>query len=222
MLSGFGKARIAFKSMWDHFKHGYSKSYTIKWSIWWSLATCGFVQVQTYIQPLWYAIVEDEDYPIYNGAVEATLTILGFLGALTAGVLKIDWRKWGELVLTCCSLLQGGLMVVSSQTPLVTVSYVSYVLFGALYHFVITIASSEIAKFIDEDSYGLIFGINTFVATAIQSVLTAVVVTGGIGFGLPPRGQFLVYGVFHLVLGTVYIIIGGLNYCKRVRGGNND
>ncbi|XP_030751147.1 thiamine transporter 1-like isoform X2 [Sitophilus oryzae] len=198
----------AYKLMWTHFTKGYANKYTIKWSVWWALATCGFIQVQVYMQPLWTAIVNDPNQNIYNGAVEAVLTILGFLGALFAGVLKVDWQTRGELALTCCSLLQGFIMLISSQTQYVYVSYICYIVFGGLYHLTITIASSEIAKNIEEDSYGLIFGINTFAALLIQTVLTLVVVTGDVGFALAPRQQYFVYGMFHVVLGFMYIIIG--------------
>lgn len=156
------------------------------------------------MQPLWTAIVNDSSEPIYNGAVEAALTIIGFLGALVAGVLKINWQKRGEIILASCSLLQGVIMLISARTDYVIVSYVFYVLFGALYHFVITIASSEIAKHIEPDSFGLIFGINTFAALAFQAILTIVVVTSGMGFGLPARSQFIVYGLFHVVLGVIF------------------
>ncbi|XP_066143387.1 thiamine transporter 1-like [Euwallacea fornicatus] len=202
------KSRSAFGLMWNHFKDGYSSKYLIKWSIWWSLATCGFIQVQVYMQPLWADIVNDPNSPIYNGAVESILTILGFLGTLAAGVLKVDWKTRGELALTCCSLLQGFAMLIASQTDWILVSYICYVVFGTLYHLTITVASSEIAKLIKEDSYGLIFGLNTFIALLFQTVMTLVVVTERVGFALPPRNQYFVYGVFHLILGCIYIIIG--------------
>ncbi|KAL1489991.1 hypothetical protein ABEB36_013908 [Hypothenemus hampei] len=208
LLNNRSKAGHAFQMMWGHFKHAYSNKYTLKWSIWFSVTTCGFVQVQTYMQPLWNAITSPgEERDIYNGAIESVLTIIGFLGALFAGVLtKVNWRNRGELLLSACSLIQGGLMIISSQTHYLWVSYASYVVFGAIFHFVITIVSSEIAKQIDEDSYGLIFGLNTFLALVFQTILTLIVVSAG-GFALAPRGQFLVYGVFHLVLGVIFIVI---------------
>lgn len=215
------KTKHAFNAMWTHFKHGYANKHIIKWSVWWSLATCGFIQVQVYQQPLWTAIVNDPNQPIYNGLVEAVLTVLGFLGALFAGVLKVDWSKWGDVVLACCSLVQGFVMLASARTEFVILSYVSYVIFGALYHFVITIASSEIAKYIDEDSYGLIFGINTFAALVFQTILTVIVVTSGIGFALEPRSQFFVYGLFHVILGAIYFIIGLIGFFINERNSNN-
>ncbi|CAG9769038.1 unnamed protein product [Ceutorhynchus assimilis] len=211
------KTKAAFRLMWRHLRSAYSSVYIIKWSLWWSLATCGFIQVQVYMQPLWVAIVNDPNQPVYNGAVESILTVLGFLGALAAGVLKVDWTTRGELALTCCSLLQGFMLLIASQAEQIIASYICYVAFGALYHLTITVASSEIAKMIDEDSYGLVFGLNTFFALLFQTILTMVVVTSGIGFALPPKKQYFVYGVLHVILGFMYIIIGLVCWMKSKR-----
>jgi thiamine transporter 2/3 len=50
------------------------------------------------------------------------------------------------------------------------------------------INSAEVAKNIGEDSYGLVFGVNTFIALALQSVLTLVVVSD-VGLALKIRTQ---------------------------------
>ncbi|KAJ8982528.1 hypothetical protein NQ317_018569 [Molorchus minor] len=171
------KIRTAFYLMTSHFINSFSNKHVIKWSLWFALSTCGYIQVQTYMQPLWTSIVNDSDQPIFNGAVEAVLTVLGFLGALLAGVMKIDWKTKGELVMTVCSLLQGFLMLFASRTEYIILCYVCYIAFGAFYHFMITIVSSQIAKYIKDESYGLVFGINTFFALSFQTILTLVVVT---------------------------------------------
>ncbi|KAJ8916170.1 hypothetical protein NQ315_016309 [Exocentrus adspersus] len=202
------KIRHAFVLMGIHFNNSFSNRYVLKWSLWFALSTCGFIQAQIYMQPLWSAIVDDPNEPIYNGAVEAVLTVLGFLGALLAGVLKADWKTKGELTLTICSLMQGFILLYTSRTQYIILSYICYIGFGTLYHFMITITSSEIAKHIRDESYGLVFGFNTFVAVAFQSLLTAIVVRGGIGFALNPRDQYFVYGCFHILVAVIYIIIG--------------
>jgi len=50
------------------------------------------------------------------------------------------------------------------------------------------IDSAEVAKHLNEDSTGLIFGVNTFMAVAFQTVLTAIVVDER-GLGLAVRTQ---------------------------------
>ncbi|RZC35229.1 thiamine transporter 2-like [Asbolus verrucosus] len=198
----------AFVLMKKHFLDSFSNWYVLKWSLWWALSTCGFIQVQTYMQVLWNQIQDDPNIPIYNGAVESVLTVLGFMGTLFAGVLKVEWKVKGELTLTICSLMAGFILLFTSQTKYVILSYICYIAFGGVYHFMITIASSEIAKCISDDSYGLVFGINTFVALAFQAILTAVVVTKGVGFALPPRDQYFVYGIYHIAISVMYIGIG--------------
>ncbi|XP_018561323.1 thiamine transporter 1-like [Anoplophora glabripennis] len=211
------KVRHAFVLMGNHFINSFSNLYVLKWSLWFALSTCGYIQAQTYMQPLWTAIVNDPEKSIYNGAVEALLTVLGFLGALLAGILNADWKTKGELTLTLCSLLQGFFLLYSARTEYILLSYIFYIVFGALYHFMVTIASSEIAKNIKDESYGLVFGINTFVAVVFQSILTTIVVRGGIGFALNPRDQYFVYGCFHIVVAVLYIIIGLITWLANYR-----
>lgn len=69
-----------------------------------------------------------------------------------------------------------------------------------------SIYSAEIAKSIPEDSFGLIFGINTFAAMFLQSMLTLAVVTDAIGLELDIQQQFNVYACFYIALGLVYLI----------------
>lgn len=207
------KYKTAFSLMKRHFFESFSNKYVLKWSIWWALTTGGFIQVQVYMQPLWAVINKSHDN-IYNGAVEALLTLLGFLGALFAGYLKTEWKQKGELVLCICSIASGSIVLIGSQTDEIFVSYACYVGFGALYHFMITIASAEIAKNIKEDSYGLVFGLNTLVALVIQTFLTLCLVTGDLGVALGPRDQYLAYGIYHIAIATLFIVIGLIAWLK--------
>lgn len=136
----------ALKLMRTHFVQSFKNMYVLKWSLWWALSTCGFIQVQCYMQVLWHEIQDNPNMPRYNGAVESILTVLGFMGALLAGILKINWKVNGELSLTICSLMSGFILLYNSRTKYVVLSYICYVVFGGLYHFMITVASAEIAK----------------------------------------------------------------------------
>lgn len=71
--------------------------------------------------------------------------------------------------------------------------------------------SAEIAKHLADDSYGLIFGINTFIALVLQSILTAFVVTDIAGFNLNLFQQFLVYAIYFAVLGCSYLVMLAFN-----------
>lgn len=75
---------------------------------------------------------------MWNGAIEAALTLLGAGAALLAGYLTS--YKGGLLTLTICSFLEGGAILVSAQTTSLWLSYLGYIVFGVLYMFMITIA----------------------------------------------------------------------------------
>lgn len=78
---------------------------------------------------------------MYNGAVEAALTLLGAVGALAAGFLDSkQFKRYDMCILTVCSAIEGGLLIWAACTNSLTVCYVVYVLFGMLYHFMITVA----------------------------------------------------------------------------------
>lgn len=63
--------------------------------------------------------------------------------------------------------------------------------------------SSEVAQGISDDSYGLIFGLNRFIALVLQSSLTFIV-TDEKGLALDERPQFFVYGIYFCVLGVIF------------------
>lgn len=208
------KYRSAFILMIQHFQQIYKNLYVMKWSVWWSLTTCAFIQVTTYIQPLWDEISNDQDTSYYNGVVEASLAILGFISALIAGVLKVNFQSHGVLILPLCSIGEGALLVVSSQTESLVVCYICYIAFGVTYYFMITITVAEVAKHIAEDSYGLIFGFNTFVALSLQTIIMLTLVSGSTGYALSPKNQFLVYGIYYFIIAILFIIIGLINWIK--------
>lgn len=92
-----------------------------------------------------------------------------------------------------------------SNTELLVVSYLGYLVFGVLYAFTITVASAEVAKQLDEDCFGLIFGFNTFMALSLQTIVTFLFVSGNV-FQFDIFQQFLAYCIFFVVLGFIYTI----------------
>lgn len=174
------------------------------WSIWWSLAMCGQLQVISYAQILWKEINNGQESS-YNGAIEAALTVLGAIGAFTAGYLNNSANKYCHMwILNICSILMGIFLIVSALTNLIWLAYIMYILFGILYFFVITMANATVAQNISEDSFGLIFGINTLVALIAQSILTLIVVDDSSNLQLTIRQQYLVYGSYFVTLAIFY------------------
>ncbi|XP_021934275.1 thiamine transporter 2-like isoform X2 [Zootermopsis nevadensis] len=184
--------RKAYYYLWKDFTTSYTNLYVLKWSFWWALATCGFLQSLSYIQLVWQEIIvenhQDSNTDLYNGAVEALYTLVGAATSLGLGWLHFNWHILGEATLAVCSIIEGVLLIMSAMTNSMIVAYILYVLFGVIYHTVITVANAEVAKNISEDSYGLIFGVNTFIALVFQSILTLVVVSDA-GMALEIRPQ---------------------------------
>ncbi|XP_063224208.1 thiamine transporter 1-like [Bacillus rossius redtenbacheri] len=214
-----GRWAGACSLLWRDFVAAFSQWYVLKWSLWWALAMCGYLQGLNYVQLLWEVILNDtgqSNSRLLNGAVEAAYTIIGAAAALGCAWVRLDWRSVGELVLGACSLGIGSTLAVAAVCRAMWVAYLCHVLFGVLFNAMITIANAEVAKNIKEDSYGLIFGVNTFLALALQSVLT-VVVAGKGGLELPPRTQFVVYGSYFGALGVVFLLMYVCTLCSKAR-----
>lgn len=202
--------------MCSEIKESYTNSYVIYWSIWYALGTACFLQVQVYMQPLWQFIIGDNNQTLYNGLVEAILTIFGFFAALLVGFINVDWSKHGKFLLVFCSASQGLIVIWGATTDNVNICYFCYILFSVFYHFTITVASAEIAKKLKLDTFGLIFGFNTFLAMIFHSLLTFLVVNDVFGFALNMRQQYLVYGSFCFVIACIYFVVSVVwCFCRR-------
>ncbi|XP_041771461.1 thiamine transporter 1-like [Anopheles merus] len=208
-IDALPKARFsasrAVRLLWKHLISAYRQLPVVQWSLWWALAMAGFIQVQVYVQLLWHEI-DQQQGTLFNGGAEALLTLLGAMSALAAGyIANRIFEQWALWILTVCSGLQGGLIFYSGFATNIWVAYVLYILFGTLYLFMVTMASAIVAKYLEEDSFGLIFGINMFVAVGVQALLTLATISER-GLMLDPRDQFKVYGGYFLVLSIIYLI----------------
>ncbi|MPC43054.1 Thiamine transporter 2 [Portunus trituberculatus] len=191
--------------MWDDFQVAYSNKYLLKWSVWWAFATCGNFQVGNYIQPLWEQVQPvEEGETLYNGAVEAIQTLLSALSAFGVGYVHLNWELLGEGTLAVISILDGVLLMTMGLSYNIIVTYTNYIIFRVSYQVLITIASYQVAKSLREDSYGLVFGINMFMSLLLQSLLTLIVVQV---LHLSVHTQFIVYGVYFLLLAMVFLAL---------------
>ena len=192
--------------MWLDFKTSYSNKQLLKWSLWWAFATCGAHQVSNFIQTLWQIFFREPDTNInivYNGAVEAASTLAGAVAAFCIMFTKLNWDIFGEIFIGFVSVVDSVLLVTMAMTQSIWLCYVFYVIFRASYQLVKTIATYQIAKHLTKQRYGLVFGCNTFVAAALQSLLTLVVVDHLL-LSASPRTQFLIYGGCFFVLGLLF------------------
>lgn len=192
----------AFKLLWNHFKSAYKNSTVIMWSIFYSISFCLYFQSFAYIQVLWLSKENDASW---NASVDAIFTLSGVVFAIVAGKIQISFLKREKptlMVLIIMSSLQGVIIILASKSSTLLQCYLMFILYGITYALSITITATKIAENLCEDSYGLVFGFNTFLAVIIQTGLTFAVVSNG--FMLSIEGQFLVYGFIYIILGGLY------------------
>ncbi|XP_068136628.1 thiamine transporter 2 isoform X2 [Hyperolius riggenbachi] len=199
-------------------KECYSSSQLIYWSLWWALATAGYNQVINYVQVLWEHVEPAQNSTIYNGGVEAVSTFLGALSSLSVGYVKVNWEMSGELALAIFSAVNAGALFLMDYSFNIWMCYAGYLVFKASYMLLITIATFQIAVNLSMERYALMFGMNTFVALVLQTILTIIVVDNR-GLGLDIVTQFLVYGSYFAVIAgiffarSLYVIV--TMCCKR-------
>nr|CAD7441102.1 unnamed protein product [Timema bartmani] len=233
-LNNRSRLVIAYTYLWRDFVDAFTRWYVIKWSLWWALATCGYYQASSgglnYVQLLWETILKENkesNSQLLNGGVEALYTIIGASAALSCGWLRLNWRRAGEICLAVCSLVEGGVLIIAATCNSMWVAYTCHIVFGVMFNTMITIANpgstdhshssgcwGQCVGSTRLDSYGLIFGLNTFLALVLQTILT-VVVAGGSVLALSTREQFLVYGGYFIVLGVAFFCMAVYTLCCK-------
>ncbi|KAM6151936.1 thiamine transporter 2 [Erethizon dorsatum] len=194
-----------FVQWFQDLKECYSSKHLFYWSLWWAFSTAGFNQVLNYIQILWDYKAPSQDSSIYNGAVEAIATFGGALAAFAVGHVKVDWDLLGELVLAIFSVISASSLFLMHYTLSIWLSYAGYLIFKSSYMLLITIAVFQIAVNLSVERYALVFGINTFVALVIQTIMTMIVVDPR-GLNLAISIQFLVYGSYFAVIAGIFLM----------------
>ncbi|XP_006887474.1 PREDICTED: thiamine transporter 1 [Elephantulus edwardii] len=207
---------LVLKVLWNDFLICYSSRPLLSWSVWWALSTCGYFQVVNYIQGLWEQVMPFRQAVIYNGGVEAVSTLLGAVAVFAVGYIKISWSTWGEMTLSLFSLLIAAAVYIMNTVGNIWVCYASYVVFKIIYMLLITIATFQIAANLSMERYALVFGVNTFIALALQTVLTLIVVDAS-GLGLKITTQFLIYAGYFALIAVVFLINGAVSIIKEYR-----
>ncbi|KAM9736261.1 thiamine transporter 2 isoform 1-T3 [Dama dama] len=185
-------------------KQCYSSKHLFYWSLWWAFSTAGYNQVLNYVQVLWDYKAPSQS-SIYNGAVEAIATFGGALAAFAVGYMKVNWDLLGELALAVFSVVNAGSLFLMHYTTNIWVCYAGYLIFKTVYMLLITIAVFQIAVNLSVERYALVFGINTFIALVIQTIITVIVVDQG-GLRLPISIQFLVYGSYFAAIAGIFLM----------------
>lgn len=195
----------AFELIWRHFKTSYTNMTVVVWSVYYTISFCLFFQIFAYIQVLWLDIQGSNAF--WNGAVDSLYTALAGIITLMTGKIQISYLRENTktmMVLIVMSMLQGIIVYFAAVSATLIQCYIMFILYGVFYSFSITICATKIAESISEDSYGLVFGINTFLALVVQTFLILTVVSNG--FMLSPSGQYIVYACIYFGLGFFYAI----------------
>uniref|UniRef100_UPI00398E9AE7 thiamine transporter 1-like isoform X2 n=1 Tax=Pristiophorus japonicus TaxID=55135 RepID=UPI00398E9AE7 len=202
--------------LWKTFLQCYSSWPLLCWSTWWALSTCGYFQILNYIQILWEKILPSQNSQIYNGMVEAASALLGAVAAFVVGYVKISWSIWGEAALLVFSLVIAAAVYVMDTVRNIWVCYICYVAFRIIYMMLITIATYKIAANLSMELYALVFGVNTFVALVLQTVLTLIVVESSM-LNLDIFGQFLAYSIYFAAIAVLFLVFCVYNIVKKYR-----
>ncbi|XP_060842623.1 thiamine transporter 2-like [Rhopalosiphum padi] len=196
------------------FIRSYSDPYVRKLCLWWAFAFGAYVQVYTYINVLYTYVLdlnEDSHFTLYNGAAESLNTLIGAIAAYSIGKLELNWFKVGDLFLGIGSILAGIVLFGCFYTRTMWFIYAFYIIYGCLYQTMLTVAESEVAKRLSRDSYGLVFGFNSFIALFLHTLMTYGIVQGHI-ISVSTIQQFLIYAVYYTSIGAVFLIFSIKNY----------
>ncbi|GAB0099076.1 thiamine transporter 1 [Sergentomyia squamirostris] len=204
--------RNVLQVLWVPFKRAYTNRNVLIGSFWLILGLCGYLQVIYYIQILW-TMINVEKIAMWNGAVEAGMTLLGALSALGAGYIhsSLLTKRRYIVLLSSAAIIDGLAIFLGAYIENLFVSYAAYLTFGVFYSFAGTVASAEIAKHLEDDNFGLVFGFNTFLSLVLQTILTLTVVNG---VELTIFYQFYIYASYFVGLGIAYLVIFFMTLCS--------
>ncbi|XP_054650887.1 thiamine transporter 2-like [Dunckerocampus dactyliophorus] len=200
--------------LWQSFRESYSSRRLIYWSLWWALATAGYTQILNYIQLMWDHIEPSATSSVYNGGVEAACSLAGAAAAFLVGHIKVSWTVWGELALGLFSAIGAGAVFLIALTSNIWACYAGYALFKSCYMLLITITTFQIAANLSMECYALTFGINTFVALFLQTMMTLIFVDVAT-LGLDIVTQFIIYGSYYAVISVLFLIRGTYTACTK-------
>ncbi|XP_029904644.1 thiamine transporter 2-like [Myripristis murdjan] len=188
-------------------KDCYSSMAVLFFCIWSATGRCGFYQVSSYVQVLWVYKQPQHNFTAYNGGVDSVATLSGAAASIAVGHVSLEWCVWGELILGGFTLLIAGAVFLMALTNNIWLSYTCYMLFKTLYMQLITICTFQIARKLTRERYALVFGVNSFMGTVLQSVLTAVVINTK-SLRLTITSQFFVYASYFAAIGLLFTVRG--------------
>ncbi|KAG7502454.1 folate transporter 1 [Solea senegalensis] len=190
------------------------------WSLWWVFNSTGYYLVLFYVHILWNKVYPaTENKNVYNGGVEAASTLLSAIMSFTAGFLKIRWNIWSELVIGIITAVQAGLLLLMGTTDNIWVCYIAYIIFRCFYQLLVPIATFQIASSLTKELCALVFGINTFLGTILNTIISLIFIDKR-GLAFDVHSQFLVFFIYFIILTVVYFICAAVVIFRHYRNQN--
>ncbi|NWW46820.1 S19A1 protein, partial [Pedionomus torquatus] len=182
------------------------------WSLWWVFNSAGYYLILYYVHILWNEIyLTTDNRQVYNGGVDAASTLLGAGASFAAGYVKIRWTLWSELVI--------GFLVPIAMcvVPLGTCSHHSSWAGTKISLVPPIFPSFQIATSLSKELCALVFGVNTFFATMLKTIITIIVADKRV-LALSVHPQFYVYFGYFTLLAVVYLLAAvyvGIQHSRR-------
>ncbi|XP_045859744.1 reduced folate transporter isoform X2 [Meles meles] len=161
------------------------------WSLWWVFNSAAYYLIVYYTHILWNVVHPTAgSASVYNGGADAASTLLGAISSFSAGFVKIRWALWAKLVIAGVTVVQAALVFLMYSSSDIWLCYAAFVLFRGVYQFLVPIATFQIASSLSKELCALVFGVNTFLATVLKTIIT-LIVSDKRGLGLPVHSQVL-------------------------------
>ncbi|XP_026820186.1 folate transporter 1-like [Rhopalosiphum maidis] len=206
--SKINKFKEVKQMIFNDFQSAYKNAYVVKKCFWWIIAVVGQIIVATYIQVLWEDVnlMNENKIELMNGAVESIHTLCGAAGAYAVGHLSYDWKKFGDIIFTVGTFVLALLLFIIYYCNSLWILYLLYISFGTCYQVLLTITTSEVAKHIKPDSYGLIFGFNLFMSLLIISIFTLLFIQGLVVI-IGTKNQILTVSLMYASMSALFFVV---------------
>lgn len=183
------------------------------WTAWWIVG----MSVTNLVEGYAPSRFEDVNPAMsYNGIVEAIGRGSSALACLVPAMMESKLQgALGKVITALFSVLSAGACFMLAFSNNIWVCYSGYILFLCFIYFLITFASAEIMKSMETKNFGLIYGMNLFLALVLQTVLQVLILDKVLAITVATK--FVVLGGFLVLMFFLFGFIS-LNEWRRSEG----
>ncbi|RCN34416.1 hypothetical protein ANCCAN_19744 [Ancylostoma caninum] len=130
----------------------------------------------------------------------------GLLVVLVVLYVPVNWSCSVQLFIGVYSLFDALVLLLILDTNSLLIIYLGYGVYSVLYQATITITQFNLVENAEMTSYGFVFGLNTFVGLAFQSILTiAIANLFDLSTIRRPPVTLEIYFGYHLAVGGAFL-----------------